>query len=280
MLPQEEWDGSREEAFMSTDKSYQYLTSEKLGDYGLLLSINKEKKLNALDIELLEELLDFLNNFDSSKYRALVLTGAGEKAFIAGADIVEMSTMTSKEAVTFSKLGQDVTLKLETLGIPTIAAVNGHCLGGGFEMALACDYIYATENARFALPEVGLGLIPGFGGTQRLHKLVGRNKARQMIYTGSALKAQQAHELHVALGVFENKANMLEACLKDIQKIAANAPLAIKSAKEAINSGNHCSVPEGLNIEASTFSELFNLKDTKEGMQAFIEKRKAEFRGN
>ncbi len=268
-----------EKDFMTTNfKNLNYIEQENLG----ILTIDREKKLNALDVEVLMELRDFLEELMTKKLsiKGLIFTGAGSKAFIAGADIASMSNMEEKDGEQFASLGQQVTLLFEALPIPVIACVNGYALGGGCEMALACDFIYASENALFGLPEVGLGLIPGFGGTQRLENVVGRNFAREMIYTGRSINAHEARERGLVNQVFSDKEALIEAGKKCLKEIMQKSPHAIKVAKKVMNRGNDLTVEEGLSIERQKFGSIFSSYDMKEGTKAFVEKRKPEFKGN
>lgn len=248
-----------------------------------IITINREKKLNALSEQVLTELTTLLEEIKSNNQdwslKGLILTGSGEKAFIAGADIKAMTTMDLASAKTFGKLGQDLTLSLENMPIPVIAAVNGFALGGGCEMALACDFIYATNNSIFGQPEVKLGLIPGFGGTQRLARVIGRNRAKEVIYTGENISAERAYELGLVNKLFSSKEEMLEQAMKTIHSTAKNSPIAVYHSKMAINKGVDLKMEDGLDCELNYFSESFGTEDMKEGTMAFIEKRPANFRG-
>lgn len=258
--------------------NFNYLSYEENDRVGIL-TLNREDKLNALSESVLSELKTFLEMIPSKKISALLFTGAGEKAFIAGADIASMAKMTESEAFDLAKLGQTVSLMFEDLRIPVIACVNGFALGGGFEMALACDFIMATKNAQFGLPEVSLGLIPGFGGTQRLAKIVGRNKARELIYTGKKIKADEALVLGIVTSLFETKNELINEAKNLALMIQKNSSNAVGIAKAALNQGVDLRNEEGLKIERSAFSEIFNSFDMKEGTAAFIEKRKPNFKG-
>ncbi len=261
-----------------TSKSYQFLKFEVENNIGVL-TLNREDKLNALSAEVIEELKCLLEEISSQKLIGLIFTGAGEKAFIAGADIKAMTEMSDREAETFAFAGQHVSLMFEELRFPVIAAVNGFALGGGLEMALACDFIYATENAVFGLPEVSLGLIPGFGGTQRLARIVGRNRAKELVYTGRKVKIEEAIKIGLVVKSFETKVEMLNSAEDLLKKIERNSPHAIGVAKFVINKGIDLTVNDGLNIEKEQFSLLFDSYDMKEGTKAFLEKRKPEFKG-
>ena len=243
------------------------------------LTFNRPDKLNALNAQVIDELGLFCESIRDENLKGMIVTGSGEKAFIAGADIKAMSGMSSPEAAEFSKRGQKASLLLENLPFPVIAAVNGFALGGGLEMALSCDFILATDNAVFGLPEVSLGLIPGFGGTQRLAKIVGINRAKEMVYTGRMLKADEAVRTGLALSSHQSKSELLEACLSIIKKSSKNSLNAIAMAKGALNEGLSLSIEEGLEIEQKLFGDIFSSYDMKEGTSAFLEKRKPEFKG-
>lgn len=260
---------------MSTD-----FVKVEITDSIAVVTIDKESSYNALNNQVLAELkLTFKALNKDVNVKGCILTGAGEKAFIAGADIKEMSVMSEVEAQDFSELGQQVTNLIENSPFPVIAAVNGFALGGGLEMAMACDYIYATTNAIFGLPEVSLGLVPGFGGTQRLARICGRNVAKEMIYSGKKIDSNRAKEIGLVLAVFNTKDELIENCKNNLKECFKNSPLAIKQAKSVLNQGIETDLAKGLSIEAQTFAGLFNSQDMKEGTQAFIEKRKPEFKG-
>lgn len=261
---------------MKSDFKYlKFVEQEHIG----VLTLNREDKLNALNEDVLDELRDFLESANKLKLNGLIFTGAGEKAFIAGADIAGMPNMSDKEASDFSYKGQQVTFMLEELRFPVIAAVNGFSLGGGFEMALACDFILCTENAVFGLPEASLGLIPGFGGTQRLPKIIGRNKAKEMIFTGRKIKSTEAKEMGLVISIHSNKEELIAEAQSLISRAARNSMNAIGVAKYVINRGVDLSNEEGMKFESNHFGEIFNSFDMKEGTTAFIEKRKPSFKG-
>jgi enoyl-CoA hydratase len=254
---------------------------EKLDDVGIL-TINRPTKLNALNTEVLSELKEFLLELTKDEtfaIKGLILTGEGEKAFIAGADIQEMSDMDPSDAYTLGQLGQKVTQLFENLKIPVIACVNGFALGGGCEMAMSCDFIYATSNAVFGQPEVKLGLIPGFGGTQRLAKLVGRNFAKEMIYTGRNVAVDEAKTMGLVLESFATKDEMIAKAIKTIKAISLNSPFAVAVAKKVMNEGIDLTITEGLQLEKRQFSAIFTSEDMREGTQAFTQKRQAIFKG-
>lgn len=254
---------------------------EKVNELGIL-TINRPTKHNALNTEVLSELKELLQELSADEayaIKGLILTGEGEKAFIAGADILEMSDMTPSDAYTLGQLGQQVTQLFENLKIPVIACVNGFALGGGCEMAMSCDFIYATSNAIFGQPEVKLGLIPGFGGTQRLAKLVGRNFAKELIYTGRNISADEAEDMGLVLEIFQTKYEMINKATKTLKAIAANSPFAVSMAKKVMNEGIDLTVNEGLQLEKRQFSAIFTSEDMREGTKAFVQKRTPAFKG-
>ena len=260
------------------NSSYKYLDYKVEDNIGIL-SLNREDKLNALNEEVMDELRDFLEVNCKSNIKGLIFTGAGDKAFIAGADIKAITEMDSAKATDFAYKGQQVTFMFEEIRFPVIAAVNGFALGGGCEMALACDFILCSENASFGLPEVSLGLIPGFGGTQRLTRVVGRNRAKELIYTGRIINSDEALSIGLVLNTYENKTTLLEESKKLINQMHRNSPHAIGVAKFVINRGADVTLDDGLKIEREMFGEIFNSFDMKEGTTAFIEKRKPQFKG-
>lgn len=242
-----------------------------------LLKINRPEVLNALSqnvISALDAQLETLKQ--TADLRALIVTGEGPKSFVAGADISAMKSMTSEEAAQFCRYGQSVFTKLESLPCPVIAAVNGFCLGGGFELALACDYIFASENAKFGLPEVSLGLIPGFGGTQRLSRNLGLSYAKYLITTGHMVPADELLSRGLVIQVLPQE-KLISACLDVAKTITKKGPQAIKAAKQAIHEGFNKSLEKGLKLEEDYFAYLFSNQESKEGMSAFLEKRPAKF---
>ncbi|WP_136807308.1 enoyl-CoA hydratase-related protein [Desulfosediminicola flagellatus] len=244
------------------------------------ITFNRPKALNALNSATLRELDNALDCIAGDEnIRVLILTGAGDKAFIAGADITEMRTLTPLGARKFAQLGQTIIDRLQRLPIPVIAAVNGYALGGGCEMALACDFIYAAETATFGLPEISLGIIPGFGGTQRLPRLIGANMARELIFTGKYLSAEKAREaglVNTCLPADQLMAGVAEVA----RQIAKKGSASLRAAKDAIRQGLNCDLNSGLEIERDAFALCISSPDAKEGTSAFIEKRKAEFAGS
>lgn len=254
--------------------NYQYLNISGK-DLIKIIKINKPQSLNALNKDIISELSDAFSALDSDKNcRAIILTGEGEKSFVAGADIKEFPTMDSTKAQEMAKSGQEMLFnKIENLSKPVIAAVNGFALGGGLELAMACHIRYASENAKLGLPEVTLGLIPGYGGTQRLPQLVGKGMANEMIFSAKMISAQKAKEIGLVNEVYSSE-ELLEKCEILAGTIAKNSPLAIEKAIVAVNlSGTE----SGFTTEINSFGELFDLEDKKEGIAAFLEKRKPNF---
>ena len=244
-----------------------------------LLTINRPSVLNSLNSAVLCELLGTFAALDQDEtVKVIVLTGSGEKAFIAGADIAEMADFNTQQALGFSRQGQHLVNVIGQLGKPVIAAVNGFALGGGMEMALACDFIYASENAKFGLPEVTLGIMPGFGGTQKFGRLIGRNRANELIFTGKILTAAEAREWGIVNAVFP-AGELLGRAIATASKIAGHGLLGVAHAKDAVRSGLNMGEADGMNYEAVLFAALFATADQKEGMQAFVEKRKPVFSG-
>lgn len=251
-----------------------FITYEQEGFVGVI-TINRPKALNALNSEVLKELNATLNAVDLENTRALVLTGAGEKSFVAGADIAEMSTLTKAEGEAFGKIGNDVFRKIETFPIPVIAAVNGFALGGGCEIAMSCDIRLCSDTAIFGQPEVGLGITPGFGGTQRLARLIPVGKAKEIIYGAVNIKADEAYRLGLVNSVYPLE-ELLPAAKKLAAKIAKNAPIAVRACKQAINEGLDLDMDQAIVLEEKLFGSCFETEDQREGMQAFLEKRKVE----
>ena len=253
-----------------------FVLYEEKGAVGII-TINREKALNALNSQVLDELNATLDAVNLETTRCLILTGAGEKSFVAGADIGEMSTLTKAEGEAFGKKGNDVFRKLETFPLPVIAAVNGFALGGGCEISMSCDIRICSDNAVFGQPEVGLGITPGFGGTQRLARLVGAGMAKQMIYTARNIKAKDAYRIGLVEKVVEPE-ELLPVCEEIAKKIASKAPIAVGMSKTCINKGYHLDMFSGCALEAEAFGGCFGTEDQKEGMKAFLEKRPAEFK--
>lgn len=251
-----------------------FITYEQDGFVGVI-TINRPKALNALNSDVLKELDACLDGINLETTRALILTGAGEKSFVAGADIGEMSTLTKAEGEAFGKIGNDVFRKLETFPIPVIAAINGFALGGGCEISMSCDIRICSENAVFGQPEVGLGITPGFGGTQRLARIIGVGKAKEMIYAATNVKAEEAYRIGLVNAVYPLE-ELIPAAKKLAGKIAKNAPIAVRACKKAINEGLDAVMDEAIVIEEKLFGSCFETEDQKEGMKAFLEKRKVE----
>ena len=248
---------------------------EKKGLYAVA-TINRPKALNALNSEVLSDLDELVRTVSAdADIRALVITGSGEKAFVAGADIGEMSTLTPAEGEAFGKHGNDVFRKLETLPIPTIAAINGFALGGGCELSMSCDIRLCADTAVFGQPEAGLGITPGFGGTQRLARLVSPGMAKQLIYTAKNIKADEAYRIGLVNAVYP-LAELLPAAEKMAETIAKNAPIAVRACKKAINEGLEAKMDDAVVIEEKLFGSCFQTADQIEGMGAFLEKRKHE----
>ena len=239
----------------------------------VILTINRPKALNALNSQVLDELDKAFESIDTDKTRAVILTGAGEKSFVAGADIAEMSTLTKAQGEEFSKKGNDVFRKIETFPIPVIAAVNGFALGGGCEISMSCDIRICSDNALFGQPEVGLGITPGFGGTQRLARLIGLGMAKQMIFTGQNIKAEEALRIGLVNAVYPQQ-ELLNEAKKLAMTIAKNGANAIKKSKKAINEGIQLDIDSALEIEEKLFGECFQESEQVDRMKQFLEKNK------
>ena len=252
----------------------EFVTYEQDGFVGVV-TINRPKALNALNSEVLKEIEATFDAIDLDATRAVVLTGAGDKSFVAGADIGEMSTLTKAEGEAFGKTGNDVFRKIETFPIPVIAAVNGFALGGGCEISMSCDIRICSDNAVFGQPEVGLGITPGFGGTQRLARLIGTGKAKEMVYAAVNIKADEAYRIGLVNGVCA-KEELMPTVMKLAKKIASNAPIAVRNSKESLTDGYLSDLDHAISIEEKYFSECFETEDQKEGMKAFLEKRKVD----
>jgi enoyl-CoA hydratase len=240
----------------------------------LTITINRPEKLNALNKTVLEELNKAMESvYNNEKIKAVIITGAGEKAFVAGADIAEFTEVRDEEGVALAKKGQDIFFKIENCPKPVIAAVNGFALGGGCELAMACHFRLASPNAKFGQPEVNLGLIPGYGGTQRLTMLVGKGKAMELMMTGSMIGADEAKTLGL-VNYVESSENLIPKTKEILNQILTKSPLAISKVIEAVN---FYFKKEGFNEEAKLFGEVFSSNDKKEGTTAFLEKRKPVF---
>ncbi len=249
-----------------------FVELEVKGQIGVL-TINRPEALNALNDKVISELDKVLDSVDVNAVRCLIVTGAGQKAFVAGADIAQMSGLTKAEGEAFGKLGNDVFRKLETLPIPTIAAVNGFALGGGCELSMSCDIRLCSDTAVFGQPEVGLGITPGFGGTQRLARLIGMGKAKELIYTARNIKAPEALACGLVQAVYPADELMAEA-EKMAGRIAGNAPIAVRACKKAINDGLQVDMDKAIVVEEKLFGSCFETKDQQNAMAAFVEKRK------
>jgi enoyl-CoA hydratase len=248
-------------------------------DGSAVITINRPDKLNALNADTVNELRTALEQVaQDAAVRVVILTGAGEKSFVAGADIAELAKMTPLSGIRVSRQGQDTFRFLETMRKPVIAAVNGFALGGGLELALACHFRVASENAKFGLPEVKLGIIPGYGGTVRLPRVVGRGRALEIMLTGEMIDAQEALRIGLVNHVYPQH-ELLSATEQLAKKIAANGPVAVALAMEAVDQGYHGSTEDALRLESNLFGLLASTADMREGMSAFLEKRKADFKG-
>jgi len=256
--------------------AYDNIRLEKQGAIATL-TIDRPKALNALNTQTFHEIEAALLSLGTDT-RVLIVTGGGEKAFVAGADIAEMATISADKAREFSALGQRVMGLLEQRPFPTIAAVNGFALGGGCELAMACDLIYASEKAKLGVPESTLGVIPGFGGTQRLTRLVGKMRAKELIFTGSHVTAAQAKEYGLVLDVLPPE-KLMEHCLAVAGKLIKNGPLALAQAKRVVEFGADQDLRSANELESQGFGVLFGTEDQREGMKAFLEKRPAAFAG-
>ena len=258
--------------------TYENILFEKKNSIGYI-TVNRPKALNALNIATLEELRTaFTDIRDDATVRAAILTGAGEKAFVAGADINELAQQDAIQGKAFAQRGQFIFDLLENLGKPVIACINGFALGGGCELALACTIRLASETAKLGQPEVKLGVIPGYGGSQRLPRLVGKGIAMQILLTGDMMTAQEALRVGLVNEV-TTPADLIPRAEAIAQKIIANAPLAVQYAMEAVNKGMEMTLSEGLAFEAALFAVCCSTEDKKEGTTAFLEKRPAQFRG-
>ena len=258
--------------------SYENLIFEMDGNVAVI-KFNRPKSLNAVNTAVLAELRDALRKVGQDpNVGALILTGEGDKSFVAGADISQMVNLSPLQLRNFSRNGQEVVFALEALPIPAVACVNGFALGGGTEIAMACDFIYASENAKFGLPEITLGLIPGFGGTQRLARLVGKAMAKELCMTGVVISAQEAKEIGLVNKVFAPEA-LWDASLTVARSMAEKGKVSIRAAKHCIDRGFDVDLHSGCYMESDAFGLCTASPDSKEGMSAFLEKRKAKFEG-
>jgi len=245
-----------------------------------VLTFNRPKALNALSSSTLDEVADVIENVArNDSIRVLILTGAGDKAFVAGADINEFTTLNPLSVRLLAEKGQDVCFEIERLPKPVIACVNGFALGGGCEISMACDFIYASDKARFGQPEVNLGLIPGFGGTQRLSRLVGRAKAKELCMTGEMIDAQQGKELGLVAKVFPAE-QLFDETMKVARALALRSAGVLRSVKKVVDGGVDLDLRNGCALEAEAFGVCFGSEDMREGVSAFLEKRKPDFQGS
>ncbi|HWZ92595.1 MAG TPA: enoyl-CoA hydratase-related protein [Polyangiaceae bacterium] len=249
----------------------------------ITVTINRPSKLNALNAQVILELTQAFQALEAApaaeRVRAVILTGAGEKAFVAGADIAEMSGLSAAQAYGFSAQGHRLGRLMEDVSFPIIAAVNGFALGGGCELALCADYIFASERAKFGQPETNLGLMPGFGGTQRLARRVGLGHARELVYAGEPISAAQALAIGLVNRVVPPE-ELLPQAERHAQRIAEQAPLAVASSKRALNHGFDTDLAAGCELEATAFGALFATEDAREGLTAFLAKRRAAYKAS
>ena len=258
--------------------SYETIIYE-VDDTIAIIKFNRPKVLNAVNPTVVAETKAALKRIEDDKsIKVLILTGEGDKAFIAGADIASMRDYTALEGKFFSRQGQELLFQIETLPIPVIACVNGFALGGGTEISMACDFIYAADSAMFGQPEINLGIIPGFGGTQRLSRLVGKSMAKELCMTGVMISAQEAKDIGLVNKVVP-KDSLWDETMKTARLLAAKGKVSIRAAKEAIERGYDQDLRTGCYIESDAFGICMASPDAKEGMSAFLEKRKADFKG-
>lgn len=251
-----------------------YIDYEQEGFVGIM-TINRPKALNALNEEVLKDIEAAFDAVDLGNTRVIILTGAGDKSFVAGADIAAMSKMTKAEGEAFGKFGNDIFRKIETFPLPVIAAINGFALGGGNELAMSCDIRICSDNAVFGQPEAGLGITPGFGGTQRLARIIGVGKAKEMVYGARNIKADEAYRIGLVNAVYTQE-ELMPAAKKLALTIAKNAPIAVRNCKKAMNDGLDADMDQAIVIEEKLFGGCFETEDQVEGMTAFMEKRKVE----
>ena len=244
------------------------------------ITFNRPEVLNALNEASLKEFSHAIDKVAADEgIRVLILTGAGDKSFVAGADIKEFLKFNALKAKIFSEMGHGIVNKLQKLPIPVIGAVNGFALGGGCEVVISCDFIYASENAMFGLPEINLGIIPGFGGTQRLPRLIGKNRAKEMIFTGKMIPAAEAQAMGLVNKVCAQD-QLMDEVLNVAKIIVSKGKVSLRAAKQAINTGMDVDLQTGCRIEIDAFVICFASSDAKEGAQAFLEKRAADFKGS
>jgi enoyl-CoA hydratase len=259
--------------------SYRFVALETAEPAIAVLTVSRPEKLNALAGEVIEELAGALETIAAdAAVRGFVVTGAGEKAFVAGADIAELAALTPVEARQYAARGQRVFRRLETLGKPSVAAINGYALGGGLELAMACTVRFAADNAKMGQPEVKLGLLPGYGGTQRLPRLVGRGRALELLLSGEPVDAAEAHRIGLVNAVVP-RAELPEFSRAWLRKVLQNAPVAMALTMEAVDCGYEAGLEEGQRFEAAAFGLAAATEDRIEGTRAFLEKRRAAFQG-
>jgi len=255
---------------------YKYL-KYNIDNYISILFIDREKYLNALSKDVIVELIDFYNWVDNNKdIKAIIMTGSGDKAFIAGADIKEMSSLNLSESKSYATLGQKLTMIIENLSKPVIAAINGYALGGGCEIAMSCHIRYAAVGSKFGQPEVGLGLIAGFGGTQRLSRIVGKGMALELLLSGKIINAEEALRIRLINKLVDRNV-LLDECYTLADKIKDNSSIAIKYTIDAVNKGESKEMKKALDIESDLFSKVFHTSDCKEGLRSFLNKTKPKF---
>ena len=243
-----------------------------------IVTINRPP-VNPLNSDVFREITQLIDELeDNGDVRVIVLTGSGEKAFVAGADVKEMATKDLVSLNQMNKRSRETFTKVENVNKPVIAAINGIALGGGFELALACDLRISSDQAKFSFPEVGLGIIPGGGGTQRLQKIVGQGIAKQLIFFGDMVDAKTAEDLHLINKVVEHD-QLLDEAIEWAEKLAKKPAVALQMAKQSLNTGSNVDVESGLALEAMAFANAFSSEDAKEGLAAFLEKRKPEYIG-
>ncbi|MFH1122939.1 MAG: enoyl-CoA hydratase-related protein [Pseudomonadota bacterium] len=259
--------------------SYEYIIFEREGNVAII-KFNRPNALNAVNPDVFRDLGDALDRVEEDNaMRVLVLTGEGGKAFVAGADIKYMVDLSPLEARRWAQTGHDILFRLESLPIPLIACVNGFALGAGTEIAMACDFIYASEKAKFGQPEVNLGLLPGFGGTQRLSRLVGKGLAKELCMTGAIISAQEAKEIGLVNKVFPPD-KLWEETMKTANLLASKGRVSLRAMKQCIDRGFETDLRTGCHMEVDAFGLNVSSPDAKEGMSAFLEKRQAEFKGD
>ncbi|MBX3044430.1 MAG: enoyl-CoA hydratase/isomerase family protein [Candidatus Kapabacteria bacterium] len=259
--------------------NFETLIYEKRINYALV-TLSRPDKLNALNKQLFDDLDAVISDVaNSNDIYALILTGSGEKAFAAGADIKELNACDATTGEQFSKYGSDVMARLEALDIPVIAAVNGFALGGGCELAMSCHIRFASDNAKFGQPEVNLGILPGYGGTQRLSRLTGKANSMELIISGNIINAEEAYRIGLVNKVFP-QSELMAKTEEFVKLVLSKGPLAVKASVQAVNASETLSPAEGLAYESKLFGETCGTNDFKEGTSAFLEKRKADFKGN